>query len=40
VEDEAKDLEEKKPWINATYKQEVLDLVKEIRVWLNEVVEK
>jgi len=40
VEDEAKDLEEKKPWINATYRQEVLDLVKEIRIWLNDVVEK
>jgi heat shock 70kDa protein 4 len=40
LEDETKDLEEKKPWINGTHRQDVLDLVKETREWLNEVVGK
>lgn len=36
VEDEAKDLVEKKPWINQTHIDEVLKIVEDIRAWIDE----
>jgi len=40
IEDEAKDLTEKKPWINQTQVDEVLKITQEIKVWLDENVAK
>jgi hypothetical protein len=37
VEDEAKDLPEKKPWLNQTHVDEILTIVKEVREWLSDV---
>lgn len=36
LEDEAKDLTEKKPWINKTHIDEVLKITEEIKTWLEE----
>ena len=40
MEDETKVLAEQKPWINETYRQEVLDRVADLRKWLEESVAK
>jgi hypothetical protein len=40
LEDEAKDLSEKKPWINQTYIDEVLKITEEIKTWLDESITK
>lgn len=40
LEDETKDLAEKKPWINETYRQEVLDRITDLKKWLDESVAK
>lgn len=40
LEDEVKDLAEKKPWINETYRQEVLDRITDLKKWLDESVAK
>ena len=40
LEDEAKDLTEKKPWINQTYIDEVLKITEEIKTWLDESIAK
>lgn len=40
LEDETKDLAEKKPWINETYRQEVLDRIADLKKWLDESVAK
>jgi hypothetical protein len=40
MEDETKDLAEKKPWINETQRQEVLDRIEDLKKWLEEAVAK
>ena len=40
LEDEAKDLTEKKPWINQTRIDEVLKIIEEIKTWLDESLTK
>ena len=40
LEDEAKDLTEKKPWINQTQVDEVLKFTQEVKSWLDEALAK
>ena len=40
LEDEAKDLPEKKSWINQTHIDEVLKVIEEIKAWLDESIKK
>jgi hypothetical protein len=40
LEDEAKDLTEKKPWINQTQVDEVLKFTQEVKSWLDEALSK
>jgi len=40
IEDEAKDLTEKKPWINQTHIDEILKITQEIKEWLDESIQK
>lgn len=40
LEDEAKDLTEKKPWINKTHIDEVLKVIEQVKTWLEESIAK
>lgn len=40
IEDEVRDLKETKPWINETHREVLLEKIAEMRVWLDEIVER